>query len=332
MSNKVVSIIIPIYNAEKTIDRCLNSIINQSWPYLEIILVDNGCTDETITRVSKYKDDRIKIFKQTRKGASAARNLGLIVATGEYLLFVDSDDYIERNMVKKLIEDSNNNSMIFCNTIIHENNENYITKVFEKKGNISKREAMITIVSGAGGLVCSKLISREVVNKHNIFFNEELFWSEDQLFFLEVANCTEYFRYIEEALYHYDKTNEGSATNRYQVGLVDNFLNLQEKIEEIFRRSELHTTEDKILLDNKVKRWFWDCVDNEVKDIKVSNFTDKFKNVRDVVEKVRDATSLEYLEVKGLTDRVIKRALTKKSYFEVFNVILISKILMIKNG
>lgn len=102
--NKLISIIVPIYNMEKYLDKCINSIINQTYKNIEIILVDDGSTDKSSKIINKYKklDKRIKAYYKKNGGLSDARNYGIDKATGEYIGFIDSDDYIEKNMYETL--------------------------------------------------------------------------------------------------------------------------------------------------------------------------------------------------------------------------------------
>ena len=99
----LVSIIIPTYNTKLYIDRCLQSIINQSYKNIEIIVIDDGSADQTADYIiSQYST--IAVYKQANKGVSSARNYGIDVAKGEYILFVDSDDWIDMNVVELLLE------------------------------------------------------------------------------------------------------------------------------------------------------------------------------------------------------------------------------------
>lgn len=106
MDTNLISVIIPVYNAEKYIEYCLKSVLDQTYKNLEIILIDDGSTDSSFEIIKYYqkKDKRIKILKQTNKGAGAARNYGLAVAKGRYIGFVDSDDWIQLDMYEYLIK------------------------------------------------------------------------------------------------------------------------------------------------------------------------------------------------------------------------------------
>lgn len=106
MSCALISVVVPVYKAEKYIDECIESIVNQTYRNLEIILVDDGSPDRCpkICDEWAFRDERIKVIHQTNKGAAAARNAGIKVASGQYIGFVDSDDYIDKTMYEVLYE------------------------------------------------------------------------------------------------------------------------------------------------------------------------------------------------------------------------------------
>ena len=115
---KTISVIVPIYNVEKYLDRCLKSIINQTYKNLEIILIDDGSPDNCGTICDEYakKDNRIKVVHKDNGGLVKARNTGLDIATGEYISFIDPDDWIELNMYEEMIKiaDETNTDIVRC--------------------------------------------------------------------------------------------------------------------------------------------------------------------------------------------------------------------------
>lgn len=127
--NDVISIVVPIYNVDKYLDKCIESIVNQSHANLEIILVDDGSPDNCPSICDKWakKDDRIKVIHKENGGLSHARNAGLAVATGNYITFVDSDDYIEHDMYEKLISVMHQTSsdIVSCKLKYVYDNESY---------------------------------------------------------------------------------------------------------------------------------------------------------------------------------------------------------------
>ena len=115
-SNGLISIIVPVYNVEKYLSKCLDSIINQTYKNLEIILIDDGSTDKSGEICDKYKneDKRIIVIHQLNGGVSAARNTGIGVAKGRYILFIDSDDWIEKDYVSSLFTYAGNDIIVCC--------------------------------------------------------------------------------------------------------------------------------------------------------------------------------------------------------------------------
>ena len=236
MNSTIVSIIIPVYNCEKYIARCLNSLINQTYSNIEIILVNDGSNDKSEDIIKEFakNDNRIKLYNQTNQGVSAARNTGLDKATGKYIMFVDADDYIELDMVEILIKPIlNENTIVFCDNTEIWSKSIDIRKLFsnisQKKSN--KEIVLEEIASGRAGLVCGKLFDRSIVAENNIKFDTNVKVCEDQLFFLEVINHCEHFIHIPKALYNYDRRNENSATIKYQENALENQLYVLKNIE-----------------------------------------------------------------------------------------------------
>ena len=116
MLDQKISIIIPIYNAEKYLKKCLDSIINQTKKELEFILINDGSTDSTEEIIKSYKDERIKYFKNKNQGIGKTRNFGIDKATGDYIMFIDSDDWISKNTCEVLLEKAlaNNCDLVVC--------------------------------------------------------------------------------------------------------------------------------------------------------------------------------------------------------------------------
>ena len=148
---KLISIIIPIYNNEKFISRCLDSIINQTYKKIEIIIVNDGSTDKSLDVISKYekKDNRIKVINKKNEGVSIARNIGIESSKGDYITFVDADDWLELDAIEKLyIEITEKNVDVvrgnyYINKFISDNAN--IAKMYELSNKIIKRVEAIEI-------------------------------------------------------------------------------------------------------------------------------------------------------------------------------------------
>lgn len=222
-----ISIVVPVYNAEVTIGRCIESLINQTFKDIEIILIDDGSNDKSglICDLYASKDERIVVIHKTNEGVSKARNVGIERAQSRYLMFVDSDDYIMSSTCDVLfnaIEDTNydmavvgyQRSFIYngiavksvqvipnCNSI--DSFEQYIknwSSLFEK--------ALFNAPWG-------KLYKMDYIKKNKILFNEDLFCGEDLLFNLTVLSYIHKIAIVNEACYFYQSTEVDSLSNRF---------------------------------------------------------------------------------------------------------------------
>ena len=215
----LLSIIIPIYNAEKYIDRCISSVVNQSLKDIEIVLVNDGSTDSSFSlcKAWELKDKRIKLISQINSGVSAARNLGISRAEGEYLLFLDSDDYMLPDMCK-----------IMHNTLIEKNADMVICGIKETDGGIwapeksidytslneFKEDFIIQLRTELLSPCWNKIFKKNLITNN---FNENISFGEDLIFCLHyLKNCLK-ISFIEQALIYHEKSVSGSLV--LKVGL-----------------------------------------------------------------------------------------------------------------
>lgn len=334
--NYKVSIIVPMFNSEKFILRCIDSLINQTYKNIEIIVIDDGSTDNSVKELSKYKDERLKVYVKENKGVSSARNYGIKKSNGDYLLFVDSDDYIEDSMIDEMINRvSNESTFIFCN-----NDEIFKNRIDKRilfsgtAGELNKEVVFREIASGKAGLVCSKLVSSKVIKYNSIAFDENLKVGEDQIFFLEVAEKTEKFFYINKELYHYDRRNEESVTLKYKENLHENFICLKSKVEDFFIRNNLSSNYDKELLFYKQISFLWVAFNNEVIGIKKNGLICSLNNIKTILKKCElneIITNKKHLD--KISKLVISSVNSKFKMFSALKIIFTISLLNIKiNG
>lgn len=191
MEKKRVSIIIPAYNVEQYITRCLQSTIIQTYPEVEIVVIDDGSTDRTWDIIQEFckADERIIGFKQNNCGVSTARNAGIDNSTGDYCVFLDSDDWLEANTIEYLLKlQSEHKKYFICASAYYAlfNSDNNIIKRRQKKPSenllVDLNEAMNNIGTNKYNLrsACYKLFAKERIS--NIRFDEEIYHGEDGLF------------------------------------------------------------------------------------------------------------------------------------------------------
>lgn len=225
--NPKVSIIIPIYNTEKYLKKCLDSITNQSYKNLEIILIDDGSTDNSGKIADEYakKDTRVKVIHQKNAGQSAARNRGLKIASGEYISFVDSDDEIAKTFIKKLLNpylDNSNTSLTVCglryNWLKTRTSSEVFLKPLRTRHKYESKKAYILYLLAIDGRLYSsfnKIYKKEFLN--NISFDEKLNFAEDTKFVLDYLNNTpnqSTISFVLEALCFYNYGTETSTMKK----------------------------------------------------------------------------------------------------------------------
>lgn len=223
-----VSVIVPVYNVELYIEKCLKSLVKQTLKEIEIIIVNDGSTDNSDKIISKYakKYSNIIYIKKENGGVSEARNLGLQKATGEYIGFLDSDDWIEEDMYEKMYEKakSENFDMVACDTeAIFPDKKMYISSNI-KEDNVSNKELMID----AYAVIWNKIYKKELIQ--GLKFKKNMNFCEDVEFLYMVYSRVKSIGVIKEPLHNYLQ-REGSLTYVYDKKLYQLIESMDDIIE-----------------------------------------------------------------------------------------------------
>lgn len=240
----LISVIIPVYNVEDYLDRCITSVINQTYNNLEIILVDDGSTDSSGKKCDDYaiKDKRIKVLHKENGGVSSARNAGIDIATGEYIGFVDSDDVLELNMYELLINNAlKYGTKLSCCQIQTKNIDGSVTEIDKTKSKLFNK---LEIVNGfffndfiKNFIVspCNKIISKNTLTDNNIRFKKYSF-AEDFLFIFEVLTKVENVYYDSTVGYHYLHRENSAMTSNFSYKRFD-YVDAVTEIENICKNT-----------------------------------------------------------------------------------------------
>lgn len=222
MNNKV-SIIIPIYNCERFLQKCLETILNQKYENIEVILVDDGSTDNSLEICKQYEKiySKVKVIEKENGGVSSARNAGLLESTGEFVLFVDGDDYIEKDCISKCMDIiiKNNIDIIkfgFVKELSEKITKKYSFSVELNKKIIKseyKKKLYPYVFSTNDFCNTTNAIIKKSIIKDTIFPLNRLI-GEDFLFFFQCLNNSESVYFINEPYYHYIVNTE-SATHKF---------------------------------------------------------------------------------------------------------------------
>ncbi|CAM3346596.1 glycosyltransferase [Zobellia roscoffensis] len=217
----LLSVIIPVYNAAGYLNRCIESVIKQSYANLEIILIDDGSTDDSwnICNVYKKKDNRILIKQQSNAGSSVARNTGLRIATGDFIAFVDSDDYINYEMFHNMISFAleNNLEVVECDLVKSNSIKN--SSVKHKYSFIETQEnAVERLLREKNWSVWRRIYKYNVISELK-FIPGKI--HQDVFFTLDVLNKIEKQGYVAEQLYIYNTENESITRSAYNMKKLD---------------------------------------------------------------------------------------------------------------
>ena len=214
-----VSVIIPVFNAEKYLSQCIESVLSQTCYGLELILVNDGSTDQSEKIISDYiNDDRVIYIKQENKGVSAARNVGLSHASGEYIVFVDADDCLVPDSLYKRVAQAEKTDLLISNyyrlkDASVKEKEEYIN---EEK-NLSVVEALWSIspksTIGYQGYLWNKVFRKEVIKKNSIQFDLSVAYGEDRLFIGQYITYCKRISLDKEVVYCYRLSDESAMVS-----------------------------------------------------------------------------------------------------------------------
>lgn len=229
MIEKIITIIVPIYNAKDYIDICINSIVKEITKQMELILIDDGSTDSSEEIYDKYKDlKEVKIIKQENHGVSYTRNRGIKEATGKFIMFVDADDYLKKGWSKILLNniEKDDEYIIFSKHLSQKKYEK--EEILKACLGIGKDELNNSYIMSP----FSKVFKTELIKNKNVKFAEDVINGEDMLFNFEIIIKAKKIKCINDSIYIYRK-NMQSATNRFSKKIIESEIAFHNKLHEI---------------------------------------------------------------------------------------------------
>lgn len=234
MHNIKISIIVPVYNVKAYLNTCFESIVNQTYQNIEIIVIDDGSTDESPAICDEWakRDNRIKVIHKQNAGVSAARNTGIEIATGDYIGFVDSDDYIEPEMFEKLLENivDNKSQLAVCGLFKDE------AQIKADNCQCVASDAALAMLFNIAdhpyfeGYVWNKLYDSKIIKVNTLCFDTSLKMSEDTLFNFKYLQYADKVSILNSSMYHYvyralSVMNNKDLDNDFKmIALIDYFI------------------------------------------------------------------------------------------------------------
>jgi len=222
MGRPRVSVIVPVYNCEKTLSRCLESLTHQTFSEIEIVLINDGSTDTSGEICKEYcvEDSRIVYIEQKNEGVSASRNHGLDVASGEYVMFSDSDDFYEKSAVEVLLKAAQSNQVDWVLGGVRKNirgNAEIVTAGnFLASTQYERTEAIVRLTENFMIYqLWGKLYRREIIEQHHLRMREEMSCGEDHEWICRFVKNTSLIAAVDETVYHYIVEGDESLSQRF---------------------------------------------------------------------------------------------------------------------
>lgn len=309
--NVKISIIIPVYNVEKYIERCIDSVLNQTLKDIEIILVDDGSPDNSGIICDNYakKDNRIKVIHKKNAGLGYARNSGIEIAKGEFVGFVDSDDYVETTMFEKLY-----------NKAFQENADTCLCNIKNISGTYRDEEVIKEILPRLiGGNDCigmsvwKGIYSKKLIDNNSIrFVSEREFISEDIMFDLNYYRYSKCVSIINEKLYYYT-VNTSSLSRKYKEDRFDMCSKLYDEEKKILKEMNIY--------DSTIQRlnntYLWNinsCIIQEIVHEKDNGKNKCDNNIKKILKNIDFINDIETQKMR-MSDKILVYILKMKSLF-----------------
>lgn len=328
---KRVSIVVPVFNSEQFLNICINSILNQTYKNIEIVLVDNGSSDKSLDICYEYEKKYKNIYVYyyiEEKGPGAARNYGIKKSNGEIIGFCDSDDYMQHDMIQTMMEHIEEG----CDYVI---TDMYAERIQSKLGlpwkdgtvfngyeilkncvpmyigNCSDNDKMIPV----WGSVVRCLFLKSIITNHNIWFPTNLRFAEDLIFTLQYLKYATSVHIIDKVLYHY-RYNTSSLMNSYasyQKNMWNSRKRLIDYITEILISMNIYVDTSK-RLNCTVRSYIIDCVGNASKQ---TNFMYCYKEVKDIINSKYATQAFNEFDAKSLKKRILYYMVKHKMSFSL---------------
>ena len=245
MSNIAISIIVPVYNTEKYLEKCLDSLISQTLTNIEIIIINDDSTDNSLKILNKFilLDNRIKLINlENSKGPGNARNIGINISQGEYISFVDSDDYINHNMYQNMYNKvkEQNSDICFCNFYLIDENENILSKSSFKGEQKELNNLYLSNIlsSNITTGIWAKIYKRKLISKNSILFDNENKY-EDIMFSFLCSYHAKKITYLNEYHYYWLQL-QNSRSKKISIQNIDDRINVMLDIKSFLINNNLY--------------------------------------------------------------------------------------------
>ena len=323
----MISVIVPIHNSEKYMVKCIDSILSQTYTDFELILIDDGSSDNSPKICDEYavQDNRIVVIHKKNGGVSSARNNGIIIAKGEFITFVDSDDYIEKDFLLNAIEGIKETDMYLSGITMEyfEDNKivNSVTYSQIKSENMTIKELLENLEVTYPQICicgpCCKLYKSKIIKSNNILFDEKLNLGEDTLFNLQYYKNIKNVYFDMKTFYHYRRINGESLFSSFHPDTYEKHVKVYDTMRELIK--------DKNCSDESIKKF-----ENLYTSLLIGCIHHVFKfskEKKDRIEIINKVVNNNYVKLSDTSENIKNRFITscvkkkrKKILFLVFSL------------
>ncbi len=305
-----LSVIVPVYNVAEYLRQCLDSVINQSFSNMEIILVNDGSTDDSGAICLEYakKDSRVICLEQENAGLAAARQTGLDRAVGDYIAFVDSDDWLEPNMYERMMEVAlqHNVDIVFCNTYRNESKKEapYLKNGLYNRAEMEKEIFPRLLGSFDGNRRVNvlrwcnwlRLYKKELIDRHGITFDKRFRRCQDLPFTFECTIWANSYYYLGDDYLYHNRMNYESLSKGYTKNMWGLIKPLIAYLWDIVEGYDAYDFREQMKLRSAL--FAFDCADNELKPNNTRKFKDQIDTIRQIM---KDSDAVQWLNNLNMT-------------------------------
>ncbi|WP_077623688.1 glycosyltransferase family 2 protein [Sediminibacillus massiliensis] len=293
--NPFISVIVPVYNVEKHLSRCIESLLKQTYTHFEILLVNDGSTDKSgdICNYYKLKSNKIRVFHMSNKGVSSARNYGIEKCKGEYIQFVDSDDFVNETYISSMVNIIKDRSIDLVISGINqvESSNGKIKQVKEIVSKVSGfykkpelKDIMPDLIESSYINYCySKLIKRNLITKKQIRFDENISLGEDTLFVLEIIKASNKIYILSTAEYNYLNHSDDTLTYKIRQDKFYILNKLYSALLNFCQTEGYYTPSTKYSLERRYLETIRFCLDENFKLVGSLNFLKGLRNISNIL-------------------------------------------------
>lgn len=323
--NDLISVIVPIYNSDTYLEECINSIINQTYQNIEILLINDGSTDNSLKICKKLeqKDRRIKIINKKNTGVSDSRNIGIEKSNGKYILYVDSDDILRNDMIERLYKTliEKNVDIVRCNYIVKGKDKEYKGNLYNLSNSKIERsqydKLLINLLTNNNNIPCYVwllLIKKEKITK----FDRELYFMEDTYFFMQQLYNVESIYFLNEYLYYYRYNDVSASKDSEKVEKnIYGIIEAENKIKSYLKKNNKLNVE----LERSINSYIFTLIISKIKLL--SDYNESKSIIQKIFKNETIITIINNCNKKEISKKIkLEYFFIKKEMYQLFVILL----------